>query len=121
MQTHNTRFTTTVIEFSNPCPALNVFYQKEELVPYVNVQNRKLFPCKIGNVSEYPALSLICASNISSLYAVPKMKLYNPLHRIFEVTRYDVWICQTELVLACDGNTSDRNRRNGVCVQRYTG
>jgi hypothetical protein len=45
------------------------------------------------------------------------MKLYNSLHQIFEVTRYDVWICQKALVVACDGNKSDHNRPNGVCVQ----
>jgi len=92
----------------------------EEVVPSVNVQRRKLFPCKIGNVSQYLSLSLICASNISSLYVVPKMKLYNPLHRIFEVTRYDVWICQTALLVACDGNTSDHNRpKRRVCAEMY--
>ena len=34
-----------VIEFFNPCPAFNVFYQTEEIVPSMNVQSRKLFPC----------------------------------------------------------------------------
>jgi hypothetical protein len=47
------------------------------------------------------------------------MKFYNPLNRIFEVTRYDVWICEMALIVACDGNTSDRNRPKGERVQRY--
>ena len=56
-----------VIEFFNPCSAFNVFYQTEEIVPSMNVQSRKMFPCKIRNLSQYPSLSLICASNVSSL------------------------------------------------------
>jgi hypothetical protein len=108
-----------VIEFSNPCSALNVLLSNGKVVRSGNVQSRKMFPCKIGDVSQHHSLSLICASNVSSLCFVLEVKFYNHLNRIFEFTRYDVWICHMALVVAFDGNTSDRNRPKGRCVQRY--